>query len=123
MLRPGTGESTSPRMGLLPGVAGSPGRGGSNGAGAAAGAVSAFGGADVAVRVDDGAVGCGAQGSAAAGFGAAEGLLGGIAMSVAGSAAVLGGVSVLLFAGGFLSLASRSRTCTMRMGKGFGGGS
>src|SRR5262249_60037585 len=103
MLRPGTGESTSPRMGLLPGVAGSPGRGGSNGAGAAAGAVSALGGADVAVRVDDGAVGCGAQGAAAAGVGAAGGLVRGIAVSVAGSPPVLGGGSGPRFARGLLA--------------------
>src|SRR5215510_1437356 len=31
MLRPATGESSTPRMGLLPGAAGSPGRGGNNG--------------------------------------------------------------------------------------------
>ena len=40
MLRPATGESITPRMGLLPGVAGSPGSGGNNGCSAAGVAVA-----------------------------------------------------------------------------------
>src|SRR5262245_37769453 len=131
MLRPGTGESSLPRMGLVPGAggmtpgravgpgvdsAGSPGSGGRSG-GCGEGAVAAgVGGADFATRVDgDGALGCGAQGSVAA-LATAAGLLGGTAGGVA-----LGAVSAPSCFEGVLAFASPPRTRTVRMGKGFGG--
>src|SRR5262245_56618863 len=103
MLRPGTGESSLPRMGLLPGAGGmtpglvvgtgvdstgSPGSGGSNGCGAGAAvagvgaAVAGVGGADFAIRVGGDGAGCGAQGSVAA-LATPAGLLGGTAGGVA----------------------------------------
>src|SRR5258708_38147043 len=80
MLSPGTGESSLPRMGLLLDAAdvapalpagagvdsvGSPGSGGSSCC-CGAGAGAALGEGDLATLVDDGALGCGAHGSAAA---------------------------------------------------------
>src|SRR5262249_2389437 len=129
MLRPGTGESSLPRMGLLPGAGGmtpgravgtgvdstgSPGSGGSNGCGAGA-AVAGAGGADFATRVDGDGAGSGAQGSVVA-LATAAGLLGGTAGGVA-----LGAVSAPSFFEGVLTFASSPRTRTVRMGKGFGG--
>src|SRR5262249_61093696 len=136
MLRPGTGESSLPRMGLLPGAGGmppglavgtgvdstgAPGSGGSNGCGAGAAvagvgaAVAGAGGADFATRVDGDGAGSGAQGSVVA-LATAAGLLGGTAGGVA-----LGAVSAPSFFEGVLTFASSPRTRTVRMGKGFGG--
>src|SRR5262245_44907755 len=110
-------------MGLRPGVAGSPGSGGSNGVGGAGGVVSAaLGGADVAVRVDGGAPGCGAQGSAA-GFGVGSGFVSDAGAESAAGAAALGVGSVASLVAGVLPLAAPPGTRTTRMGKGFGGGS
>src|SRR5712691_1557969 len=93
MLRPATGESTTPRMALSPGVAGPPGRGGSNGGVVAATGVGSAPGGDP-------------QGDAAAAVG-----VGGLG---AGLAAAIGKrrTSYPPFFAGFLELGSLSGACT-----------